>query len=164
MQQRTALRMAILLSCCLLLAACGGLKDSVVPAAASVQAPAARQIYIVVQRGQTLDKFAEKFHIAKAEIIALNNLKPPYVLKPGAVLQIPALPSTPEPEEQTVEPLTRPTPASAAVAAPKPPPLCCGCGPSTIGQTEASAETEEFAARGDPARLTAWFRSRRCRT
>ena len=77
MQQRTALRMAILLSCGPLLAGCGGLKGSVVPAAASVQSPAARQIYIIVQRGQTLDTVAGKFHIAKAEIIALNNLKPP---------------------------------------------------------------------------------------
>src|SRR3954452_22574659 len=117
MQQRTALRMAILLSCGPLLAACGGLKSSVVPAVASVQAPAARQIYILVQRGQTLDTVAEKFHIAKAEIIALNNLKPPYVLKPGAVLQIPSRAATPEPEEQIVEPPTRPSPAKTAVAA-----------------------------------------------
>src|SRR3954463_2840810 len=63
MQQRTALRMAIPLSCGPLLAACGGPKDSVVPAAASVQSPAARQIYIIVQRGQTLERVAEKFHI-----------------------------------------------------------------------------------------------------
>ena len=122
MQQRAALRMAILLSCSLLLAACGGRVDSVVPAATSVQAPAARQFYIVVQRGQTLDTFAERFHVTKAEIIALNNLKPPYVLKPGAVLQIPALPATPKQEEQIVEPPMRPSPARAAVAAPKPTP------------------------------------------
>ena len=55
--------MAILLSCGPLLAACGGLKDSVVPAAASVQSPAARQIYIIVQRGQIIERIAEKLHI-----------------------------------------------------------------------------------------------------
>src|SRR3954471_19452183 len=93
MQQRAALRMAILPSCGPLLAACGGRNDSVVPAATSVQAPAATQIYIIVQRGQTLDTFAEKFHITKAEIIALNNLKPPYVLKPGAIFANPGTPS-----------------------------------------------------------------------
>src|SRR4051794_4765491 len=130
MQQRAASRMAILLSCGLLLAACSGCKDSVVPAATSAQAPAARQIYIVVQRGQTLDTIAEKFHIAKAEIIALNNLKPPYVLKPSAVLQIPALPVTPEPEEQTVEPPTRPSPARAAVLDPKPSPSAADSAPA----------------------------------
>ena len=130
MQQRTALRMAILLSCGLLLAACGGRNDPLVPAATPAQAPAARQIYIVVQRGQTLDTIAEKFHIAKAEIIALNNLKPPYVLKPGAVLQIPSLAATPEPEEQIVEPPTRPSPARAAVPDPKPPPSAAASAPA----------------------------------
>ena len=88
MQQRTNLRMAIPLSCGPLSAACGGLKDSVVPAVASVQLPAARQIYIIVQRGQTLERVAQKFHI-EGRGRSLNNLNPPYVLKPGEVLQIP---------------------------------------------------------------------------
>src|SRR3954454_21839701 len=144
--------MAILLSCGPLLAGCGELKGSVVPAATSIQSPAAQQIYIIIQRGQTLDTVAEKFHIANAEIIALNNLKPPYVLKPGAVLQIPALPSTPGPEEQTVEPPTRPSPARSAVAPPEAVPLCCGFGPGAIRQTEASAETKDFDAGGNSAR------------
>jgi len=109
--ERAALQIAILLSSGLLLAACGGRKDSIVPAATPAQPPAASRIYIVVQRGQILDALAERFHVDKAEIIALNNLKSPYTLKPGAVLQIPALPAAPDQEDQTIEP-----------AAPSPPP------------------------------------------
>jgi LysM repeat protein len=117
MEQRVALRMAILLSCGLLLTACGGGKDPVPPATTQVQPPAASQMYIVVQRGQTLDTLAERFRVGKAEIIALNNLKPPYVLKPGAVLKIPTLSAALEQEEQTVEPPTRPPPLARAAAA-----------------------------------------------
>src|SRR3954447_15425972 len=120
--ERAALQMAILLSSGLLLAACGGRKDSIVPAATPAQPPAASRIYIVAQQGQTLDALAERFRIDKAEIIALNNLKPPYMLKPGAVLQIPALPAALEQEEQTIEPAAHAPPPATAAAAPKPTP------------------------------------------
>src|SRR5215213_7026819 len=116
--ERAALQIAILLSSGLLLAACGGRKDSIVPAATPAQPPAASRIYIVVQRGQTLDALAERFRIDRAEIIALNNLKPPYMLKPGAVLQIPALPAALEQEEQTIEPAAHAPPPATAAAAP----------------------------------------------
>ena len=128
--ERAALQMAILLSSGLLLAACGGRKDSIVPAATPAQPPAASRIYIVAQRGQTLDALAERFRIDKAEIIALNNLKPPYMLKPGAVFQIPALPAALEQEEQTIEPATQaPPPAPAAAGAQKPTPSAAAFSP-----------------------------------
>src|SRR3954466_14567358 len=131
MEQKAALQIAILLSSGLLLAACGGRKDSIVPAATPAQPPAASQIYIVVQRGQTLDALAERFRIDKAEIIALNNLKPPYMLKPGAVLKIPALPAALEQKEQTIEPAAHaPPPATAAASAPKPTPSAAASAPA----------------------------------
>jgi lipoprotein NlpD len=130
MEQKAALQIAILLSSSLLLAACGNRKDSIVPAATPAQPPAASRIYIVVQRGQTLDALADRFRIDKAEIIALNNLKPPYVLKPGAVLQIPALATALEQEKQTIEPPTHsPPPARAAAGAPKPTPSAAASAP-----------------------------------
>src|SRR4051812_49763668 len=129
--ERAALQIAILLSSGLLLTACGGRKDSIVPAATPAQPPAASRIYIVVQRGQTLDALADRFRIDKAEVIALNNLKPPYVLKPGVVLQIPALPKALEQEEQTMEPTTpSPPPTSAAAGAPKPTPSADASAPA----------------------------------
>jgi lipoprotein NlpD len=129
--ERAALQIAILLSSGLLLAACGGRKDSIVPAATPAQPPAASRIYIVVQRGQTLDALAERFHIDKAEIIALNNLKPPYTLKPGAVLQIPALPAAPDQEDQTIEPAAPSAPpATAATSVSKPTPSAADSAPA----------------------------------
>ena len=128
--ERADLQMAILLSSGLLLAACGGRKDSIVPAATPAQPPAASRIYIVVQRGQTLDALAERFRIDKAEIIALNNLKPPYMLKPGAVLQIPALPAALEQEEQTIEPAAQAPPPAPAAATPKPTPSAAASAPA----------------------------------
>ena len=86
MQQRTALRMAIPLSCGPLSAAYGGLKDPVVPAVASVQPPAARQIYIIVQRGQTLERVTEKFHIEGRGRSPQQSESP---IRAEAVLQIP---------------------------------------------------------------------------
>src|SRR3954470_20704117 len=128
--ERAALQIAILLSSGLLLTACGGRKDSIVPAATPAQPPAASRIYIVVQRGQTLDALAESFRIDKAEIIALNNLKPPYMLKPGAVLQIPALPAALEQEEQTIEPAAHAPPPAPAAATPKPTPSAAASAPA----------------------------------
>jgi LysM repeat protein len=128
--ERAVLQMAILLSSGLLLAACGGRKDSIVPAATPAQPPAASRIYIVAQRGQTLDALAERFRIDKAEIIALNNLKPPYMLKPGAVLQIPALPAALEQEEQTIEPAAHAPPPATAAATPKPTPSAAASAPA----------------------------------
>ena len=129
--EKAALQIAILLSSGLLLAACSSRKDSSVLAATPAQPPTASRIYIVVQRGQTLDALAEKFRIDKAEIIVLNNLKHPYMLKPGAVLQIPALPAALDQKEQTIEPPTpSPSPTRAAAGAPKPTPSAADSRPA----------------------------------
>ena len=62
------------------------------PAVAPVTPPAAaKPIYLVVERGQSLDRIAQMFHVAKDDIIAANQLKPPYRVKPGTVLAIPVL-------------------------------------------------------------------------
>jgi hypothetical protein len=49
-----------------------------------------------VARGQTLDRIAQLYHVSKDQIIAANQLKPPYTLPPGTMLTIPvaALQST----------------------------------------------------------------------
>ena len=78
------------------------------PAVAPAPRPAAtKPIYMVVERGQSLDRIAQMFHVAKDDIIAANQLKPPYRVKPGTVLAIPVLapqaiaPATTRPEPET---------------------------------------------------------------
>jgi LysM repeat protein len=105
----------------LLLAACAGRESPSVAKAAP--APARNEIYIVIQRGQTLDAIADRFHITKADIIALNDLKSPYRLKAGGILKLPVAAQL-NPEAQTNEgpaTLTRP-PKSATTATMSAPP------------------------------------------
>jgi LysM repeat protein len=60
------------------------------PAAAPATPPAAaKPIYVVVARGQSLDRIAQTYHVAKDDIIAANHLNPPYRLEPGTVLAVP---------------------------------------------------------------------------
>ena len=52
--------------------------------------PAAKKsVYVMVGSGQTLDRLAQTYHAAKRDIIAANNLHPPYTLKPNTLLEIP---------------------------------------------------------------------------
>ena len=51
--------------------------------------PGQEVIYVVVQRGQNLDRIAQRYHVEKSDVIAANQLKPPYTLEPGAILMIP---------------------------------------------------------------------------
>jgi LysM repeat protein len=70
---------------------------------------------VVVERGQSLDRIAQTYRVAKDDIIAANQLKPPYRLKPGTVLAIPvAITETAEPAA------LRPTPDTPPRAAAKP--------------------------------------------
>src|SRR3954454_13222359 len=89
MRRRRTLWTAVILGCGLLLAGCAGREASVGPTAKPAPSPARNEIYIVVQRGQTLDAVAGRFNIAKADIIAINGLKPPYTLRLGAILNLP---------------------------------------------------------------------------
>ena len=78
--------------------------------------PAVKQIYVVVERGQSLDRIAQMYRVAKQDIIVANQLKPPYELKPGTVLAMPAGPAQPL-KDATAE--SKP-PAPPRRAAPKP--------------------------------------------
>ena len=124
MARQRALGMAAMLSYGLLLAACANRDASIAPSAASRPSPARNEIYLVVQRGQTLDAVAERFRVSKADIIALNDLKPPYRLKSGAVLKLPAAAAEANPETQTEEeaaPAPRPPRAATTATATAPP-------------------------------------------
>jgi LysM repeat protein len=105
-------RAALILGCGVL-AACAERPAPVVPAAAPA-APTPNQISVVVGRGQSLDLIAKAYRVDKQEIIAANNLKPPYALKPGTILRMP-LTAVP-PAKQTTKP--KPTPAGATAAKP----------------------------------------------
>jgi len=109
MDQFGILRAALILGCGAL-AACADRPAPRAPAAA----PAASQIHVIVERGQSLDRIAQAYRVAKQDIIAANNLKPPYALKAGTVLQMPL--TAVQPAKQTHE--AKPTPASGSAAKP----------------------------------------------
>src|SRR4051794_17053142 len=87
MLQRSIYRIALIMGCGLV-AACAERPPAVTPAAPPA---AAKPIYVVVARGQSLDRIAQTYHVAKDDIITANQLKPPYRLKPGTVLAIPVV-------------------------------------------------------------------------
>ena len=82
---------ALVLGCStVLLAACAEQQQeeaAVAPATAPL--PGKGNFHVVVERGQTLDRIAQLYHVAKHDVIAANQLKPPYTLKPGTILAIP---------------------------------------------------------------------------
>jgi LysM repeat protein len=102
-------RTALIVGCCLV-AACAERRPAVVPAAPPA---AAKPIYVVVARGQSLDRIAQTYHVAKDDIIAANQLKPPYRLKPGTVLAIPVV-ATEASEPAITRPKTDIPPRSVA--------------------------------------------------
>jgi LysM repeat protein len=106
-------RAALILGAGALATACAE-KPAPVAHTAVPAAPAAKQIYVVVERGQTLDQIARNYRVAKQDIIAANQLKPPYELKPGTVLTLPAGAAQPPKEA------TQSKPALPAKAAAKP--------------------------------------------
>jgi len=96
-----ALIAALVLGSGSLLAACGERPNVSTPAAAPGDRPNARApitAHIVVQRGQSLRRIAQEYHVAERDIIAANHLAPPYTLKPGTFLTIAVAP--PEPKSQ----------------------------------------------------------------
>jgi LysM repeat protein len=120
---RHALWTAAIVSCGICLTACSGRQSPSAPAAIAAPSPARNEMYIVIQRGQTLDAVADRFHITKADIIALNDLKPPYRLKPGGVLKLPVtaqLHQEPEADEGSAS-LPKPSSTATAVTTPAPP-------------------------------------------
>src|SRR3954454_15335002 len=104
-------RTALIVGCCLV-AACAERPPAVAPAAPPA---AAKSIYVVVARGQSLDRIAQTYHVAKNDIITANRLKPPYRLKPGTVLAVPVVAT------EAAEPAgTRPKPDIPLRSAAKP--------------------------------------------
>ena len=89
MVRRHAVWTAAIVSFGIFLGACTGHGSPSVPAAAPAPSSARNEIYIVIQRGQTLDAVVDRFHVTKTDIIALKDLKPPYRLKPGGILRLP---------------------------------------------------------------------------
>lgn len=82
--------------------------------------------YIIVQPGQSLGRIAEAYHVPERAIIAANGLTPPYKLKAGARLALPANAAL-QPVRATAalsppERKSTPHPVHAAVATAKPPP------------------------------------------
>ena len=83
---RLSIYRTVLIVGCGLVAACAERPAAVAP----VAPPAAtKPIFVAVERGQSLDRIAQAYHVAKHDIITANHLKPPYRLKPGTVLTIP---------------------------------------------------------------------------
>ena len=101
-------RTAVIVACGLV-AACAERPPAVAPAPPPA---AAKPIYVVVERGQSLNRIAQTYHVAKGDIIAANQLKPPYRLKPGTVLAIPVV-ATESAEPATARPKPEISPRSA---------------------------------------------------
>ena len=111
MDQIGIFRAALILGCGAL-AACAERPAPVAPAAAP--APAVSHISVIVERGQSLDRIAQAYRIDKQDIIAANDLKPPYALKPGTILRMPL--TAVQPVKQAIKP--KPVPASGTAANP----------------------------------------------
>jgi len=50
-------------------------------------------IYYKVKKGDSLSKIAKRFNTSVKKLIALNNLKKPYILRPGQKLKVPSVKS-----------------------------------------------------------------------
>jgi murein DD-endopeptidase MepM/ murein hydrolase activator NlpD len=114
----------------------GGATGPTVYPMAAAPPPAAAARHIIVRRGQSLGGVANLYHVPKSAIIAANGLQPPYELKIGAHLTIPAAgapapwasaPNAREPSVAAATPLPPPHPETLAppqqqAAIPQPPP------------------------------------------
>jgi LysM repeat protein len=90
MRQFSFLRAALFLGYGVLVSACANNPAPVAAVTPASTTPPAGHAYLVVDRGQSLDKIAQTYHVAKRDLIAANHLTPPFGLKPGMVLEIPA--------------------------------------------------------------------------
>jgi LysM repeat protein len=105
------LHAASILAVSMFLVGCADRSASVPPGTATASS-ATKQFYVVVQRGQSLDQIARSFRVSKADIIAANNLVPPYSVQPGTTLVIPG--AAPQLAENPPAPPKRAAPAPAA--------------------------------------------------
>jgi murein DD-endopeptidase MepM/ murein hydrolase activator NlpD len=65
---------------------------------------------IVVERGQSLGRLAERYHVAKRDIIEANHLKPPYNIEIGQRLVLPGGAPPPQMAQASSIPLEGPPP------------------------------------------------------
>lgn len=54
----------------------------------STQEPGRAAFYVVVEHGQSLQRIAQTYRVRMRDIIAANNLAPPYSLPPGTLLEV----------------------------------------------------------------------------
>jgi murein DD-endopeptidase MepM/ murein hydrolase activator NlpD len=94
------------------------------PTAANGPPPWRENKVVIVRHGETLSDIAHANHVPERALIAANNLKPPYELRPGARLVIPDR-GTP-PMQQAMLP---PAPPPAAALYPAPPPQTAAAPP-----------------------------------
>lgn len=113
MQIRLVFRCGLLLLGSALLAACVRDPGSV-GLAASGELPRPGHLYLMVDHGQTLERIAQTYRVARQDIIAANNLTPPYALTPGVMLEIPLSSTAPT---MAARPVPR---QAAAPAKPRP--------------------------------------------
>jgi murein DD-endopeptidase MepM/ murein hydrolase activator NlpD len=78
---------------------------------------------IVVERGQSLGRIAERYHVPKREIIEANHLKPPYNVEIGQRLVIPGGEPPPQMARANSVPLEGPPPQQQIARAPAVVPL-----------------------------------------
>ena len=120
MNRNCITRATLLLGSVAVISACAtrpppGTVEAPAEAPAATPPPASQRSFfiVVVERGQSLDQIAQTYRVTKQQIIATNNLAPPYALKPGMVLQIPGSAA-----QGKDAPKPKPTPASTTAAKP----------------------------------------------
>ena len=106
------LHTALILAVSMFLAGCADRSAPTPLVTSTASSPATKQVYMVVQRGQSLDQIARSFRVPKGDIIAANNLAPPYSVKPGATLVIPG--AAPQHAENPLGPPKTAAPVRAA--------------------------------------------------
>ncbi len=131
--------------------------------------PSSPARHIVVRRGQSLDGVAHAYHVPKSVIIAANGLQPPYELKAGTRLTIPAggapirearASSAVPPSVAMPTPLPPPRPETLApppqASFTPPPPLPAKVmPPSTAAPPSAGAQPNVIPLDGPPPRQAA---------
>jgi hypothetical protein len=78
----------LLLSAGALLAACAA-EDAATAGRMPLPGAGRAAFFVVVGRDHSVDRIAQTYGVKKHDIIAANNLVPPYRLQPGSLLEVP---------------------------------------------------------------------------
>lgn len=101
---------ALVMLGCGMLAGCAYEATPPIPTAAS-ECPTQRcptEWLVVVQHGQSLDKLTRTLGVAKHAVIQRNELTPPYQIKTGSVLVVPANAAAPPQKSRRTAPKRKP--------------------------------------------------------